>query len=66
MAAAIDGSSFSRTLWTIILPICKPILVTVAIIQVFGNWNEFSFELVLIKEVALLITMSPIVILYFY
>lgn len=89
-AAAIDGSSFSRTLWTIILPICKPILVTVAIIQVFGNWNEFSFALVLIKDVALqtvplaltqfkgqfasdypkqmaamLITMSPIVVLYF-
>lgn len=89
-AAAIDGSSFSRTLWTIILPMCKPILVTVAIIQVFGNWNEFSFALVLIKNVslqtvplaltqfkgqfasdypkqmaAMLITMSPIVVLYF-
>ena len=84
-AAAIDGSSFSRTLWTIILPMC-----TVAIIQVFGNWNEFSFALVLIKDVALqtvplaltqfkgqfasdypkqmaamLITMSPIIVLYF-
>ena len=89
-AAAIDGSSFSRTLWKIILPMCKPILVTVAIIQVFGNWNEFSFALVLIKDVALqtvplaltqfkgqfasdypkqmaamLITMSPIIVLYF-
>ena len=89
-AAAIDGSSFSHTLWTIILPICKPILVTVAIIQVFGCWNEFSFALVLIKDsslqtvplaltqfkgqfasdypkqmAAMLITMSPIVILYF-
>ena len=89
-AAAIDGSSFSRTLWTIILPICKPILITIAIIQVFGNWNEFSFALVLIKNVslqtvplaltqfkgqfasdypkqmaAMLITMSPIVVLYF-
>ena len=89
-AAAIDGSSFSGTLWTIILPICKPILITIAIIQVFGNWNEFSFALVLIKNVslqtvplaltqfkgqfasdypkqmaAMLITMSPIVVLYF-
>lgn len=89
-AAAIDGSSFSRTLWTIILPICRPILVTIAIIQTFGNWNEFSFALVLIKDQALqtvplaltqfkgqfasdypkqmaamLITMSPIVVLYF-
>ena len=89
-AAAIDGSSFSNTLWKIILPICKPILVTVAIIQIFSCWNEFSFALVLIKDVglqtvplaltqfkgqfasdypkqmaAMLITMSPIVILYF-
>ena len=89
-AASIDGSSFSNTLWRIILPICKPILVTVAIIQVFSCWNEFSFALVLIKTVGLqtvplaltqfkgqfasdypkqmasmLLTMAPIVILYF-
>ncbi|MBP3876491.1 MAG: carbohydrate ABC transporter permease [Lachnospiraceae bacterium] len=89
-AAAIDGSSFSYTLWHIIFPICQPILVTVAIIQVFSCWNEFSFALVLIKDVALqtvplaltqfkgqfasdypkqmaamLLTMAPIVVLYF-
>lgn len=89
-AAAIDGSSFSHTLWYIIMPICKPILITIAIIQVFSCWNEFSFALVLIKDVglqtvplaltqfkgqfasdypkqmaAMLITMSPIVVLYF-
>lgn len=89
-AAAIDGSTFSNTLWRIILPICRPILVTVAIIQVFSCWNEFSFALVLMKSVQLqtiplaltqfkgqfasdypkqmasmLITMAPIVILYF-
>ena len=89
-AAAIDGSSFSYTLWHIILPICRPVLVTVAIIQIFSCWNEFSFALVLIKNVhlqtvplaltqfkgqfasdypkqmaAILITMAPIIILYF-
>lgn len=89
-AAAIDGSSFSNTLWHIILPICRPILITVAIIQVFSCWNEFSFALVLIQDVhlqtvplaltqfkgqfasdypkqmaAMLITMSPIIVLYF-
>ena len=52
-AAAIDGSTFSKTLFQVILPICKPILVTVAIIQVFSCWNEFSFALVLIKSVGL-------------
>ena len=89
-AAAIDGSSFSRSLWEIIWPLCRPILITVAIIQVFSCWNEFSFALVLIQNVhlqtvplaltqfkgqfgsdyplqmtAMLITMSPIVVLYF-
>ena len=52
-AAAIDGSSFSRTMFQIIMPICRPILTTVAIINVFSCWNEFSFALVLIRDQAL-------------
>lgn len=52
-AAAIDGSTFSKTLFGIILPVCKPILVTVAIINVFSCWNEFSFALILLKDLAL-------------
>lgn len=46
-AAAIDGSTFMHTLLAIILPVTKPILTTVAIIQSFSCWNEFSFALVL-------------------
>ncbi len=46
-AAAIDGCSFTKSMFSIILPICRPILVTVAIINVFGCWNEFSFALIL-------------------
>ncbi|MFV0341421.1 MAG: carbohydrate ABC transporter permease [Anaerocolumna sp.] len=49
-AAAIDGSSFSRTLFSIIMPLCRPILTTIGIIQTFACWNEFSFALVLIKK----------------
>lgn len=89
-AAAIDGSSFSRTLFSIILPVTKPILTTIAIIQTFACWNEFSFALVLISNTkfqtvplamtqftgqfasdypkimaAMLLTMSPILVLYF-
>ncbi len=52
-AAAIDGSSFTRSLFSIIMPICKPILVTVGIINVFTCWNEFTFALILIKSTAL-------------
>lgn len=89
-AAAIDGSSFTRTLFQIIMPICRPIMTTIAIIQTFACWNEFSFALILIKSpklqtvplamtqftgqfasdypkimAAMLLTMSPIVVLYF-
>lgn len=49
-AAAIDGSSFTRTLFSIMMPISKPILATIAIIQTFACWNEFSFALVLISN----------------
>ena len=48
-AANIDGSSFTRTLFQIMLPMCRPILATVAIIQFFYCWNEFSFSLVLLN-----------------
>lgn len=49
-AAAIDGSGFLRTTFTIILPLTMPILATLIIIMFFGNWNEFSFSLVLINR----------------
>lgn len=49
-AAAIDGSSFSRTLFTIIFPVCVPILVTAGILQFFSTWNEFTFALILISK----------------
>ena len=49
-AAALDGCSFSRTLFQIIMPICRPILTTVAIIQFFTCWNEFVFALILVND----------------
>ena len=49
-AALIDGSGFSRTLFTIIFPLITPILATIGIISFFTCWNEFSFSLVLLKS----------------
>jgi len=46
-AASIDGASFSKTLFNIIMPMAKPVLVTVGIIAFFFCWNEFSFALIL-------------------
>lgn len=49
-AAAIDGSSFSRTLFTIVLPLIRPVLVTCGIISFFHAWNEFPFSLILFSS----------------
>jgi len=53
-AAAIDGSSIHRTLFQIIMPVCKPILVAIGIIQFFYIWNEFTFGLILVDSEALM------------
>lgn len=49
-AAAIDGCSKLRTMYTIVMPMCRPILITIGIIQFFYIWNEFTFSLILIDS----------------
>lgn len=50
-AALMDGSSFLRALFSIMMPLCTPILTTIAILQLFTKWwNEFSFALVLVNS----------------
>lgn len=40
-AARIDGASYMRIFRTVVLPICSPVSVTLAIITFTGTWNEF-------------------------
>jgi raffinose/stachyose/melibiose transport system permease protein len=49
-AALIDGASHSQTFWRIILPMCRPILVSAAVLQALFAWNEFAFALVFISR----------------
>lgn len=46
-SAYIDGASFLQTFWHIILPLAKPGLVTIAMLQFINTWNEFYFALML-------------------
>ncbi|MDD3051656.1 MAG: carbohydrate ABC transporter permease [Candidatus Cloacimonetes bacterium] len=46
-AAAIDGCSRFRILWTIVLPLSKSIVTTTAIFSVIGSWNSFMWPLVM-------------------
>jgi ABC-type glycerol-3-phosphate transport system permease component len=45
-AALIDGASYPRVFWTILLPLCKPALATCAVISFINQWNEFNTPLV--------------------
>lgn len=49
-AASIDGCGFFKTVFKIVFPLTAPILATVAIIQFFAVWNEFSFALILVSK----------------
>jgi multiple sugar transport system permease protein len=44
-AAKIDGCSFFRIYWTIILPLSKPALATLTVFTFMGNWGSFMWPL---------------------
>jgi len=52
-AAMIDGSSIVRTMFSIIMPLCRPVIATITILTFMNAWNEFPFALVLIRSTAL-------------
>jgi multiple sugar transport system permease protein len=45
-AAKIDGCSFFRTYYNIILPLCKPILATIALMSFRHAWNDYLLPMV--------------------
>ena len=50
-SARIDGCSEFRIFWSIILPLCKPVLAALGIFTFMGSWNAFLWPLiVMIKE----------------
>ncbi len=40
-AALVDGASWPRILWSVVLPLATPATVTVAVTTFLTNWNEF-------------------------
>ena len=45
-AAALDGAGPLRVFWSVILPLARPGLAAVAVIQGLGAWNEYLMALV--------------------
>lgn len=52
-AAEVDGAGTLRIFFSVMLPIIKPILATVAIFAAVGQWNSFQDTLLLVTDTKL-------------
>ncbi|MGW0905122.1 carbohydrate ABC transporter permease [Streptomyces sp. NPDC002853] len=49
-AAWIDGCSRLRVLWSIVLPLARPALATVAVLTFLTTWNDLTWPLIAINH----------------
>ena len=49
-AARIDGASEWRIFTTIVVPLLKPIIVTLAVLVFLGAWNDFMWPLIVLTD----------------
>jgi putative aldouronate transport system permease protein len=49
-AARIDGAGHFRILWSIVLPLSKPIIATLSLFYAVGRWNAYQDALFYIKH----------------
>lgn len=49
-AARIDGAGEFRIFWQIVLPLLKPVLVTLATFTFLGSWNDFMWPLIVLSD----------------
>lgn len=49
-AAKIDGAGPFRIYWTIVLPLIRPIIVSVVVFQTMGTWNDFLLPSVFLSS----------------
>ncbi|MCB1776924.1 MAG: carbohydrate ABC transporter permease [Candidatus Competibacteraceae bacterium] len=52
-AARMDGASEFRIYWSLVLPLCRPILVTLGIFTFMGTWNDFMWPLIVLTDSAM-------------
>jgi multiple sugar transport system permease protein len=49
-AAAIDGAGPLRTMWSVVLPISRPVLAVVSIFAVVNVWKDFLWPLLVFSD----------------
>lgn len=49
-AARIDGATDFRIYRSLILPLCKPVIITLGIFTFMGTWNDFLWPLIVMTD----------------
>lgn len=49
-AASIDGAGRLRTLWSVVLPLSRPVLSVVSIFAVIGMWKDFLWPFLVLQD----------------
>ena len=49
-AARMDGAGEWRIFWLIVLPMLKPVIVTLAMFGFLGSWNDFMWPLIVLTD----------------
>ncbi len=49
-AARIDGASELRIYWSIVVPLARPILATLATFMFMSSWNDFMWPLIVLSD----------------
>jgi multiple sugar transport system permease protein len=49
-AARVDGAGEFRIFWAIVVPIIRPILVTLAMFTFLSAWNDFMWPLIILSD----------------
>jgi len=49
-AARIDGAGEMRIYWSVVMPLARPILATLAIFTFMTTWNDFMWPLIVLSD----------------
>lgn len=52
-AAQLDGCNRFRFLWTVVVPLSKPGIITVALFKFVGSWNAFLWVLIMTNKTSM-------------
>lgn len=63
-AARLEGAGHLRMLWSIVLPLSRPILVTITLISVVAKWNDYLWPLIVTNRLNMRVL--PIGLKYLY